>query len=110
MGLGRIPEAEELMMKAYEATKDVKDNSQLTVFYNMGQLYMKKGNYQKALDFNTRIINTYSDPNDPSGLLMLQKQRAEIMLLSHRYEDAAKLYKQVYLLADSLNLNDAKTS
>ncbi len=108
MGLGRIPEAEELMMKAYEATKDVKDNSQLTVFYNMGQLYMKKGNYQKALDFNTRIINTYSDPNDPSGLLMLQKQRAEIMLLSHRYEDAANLYKQVYLLADSLNLNDAK--
>jgi signal transduction histidine kinase len=108
MGLGRIPEAEELMMKAYEATKDVKDNSQLTVFYNMGQLYMKKGNYQKALDFNTRIINTYSDPNDPSGLLMLQKQRAEIMLLSHRYDDAANLYKQVYLLADSLNLNDAK--
>lgn len=108
MGLGRLQEAEELLMKAYEATKDVKDNSQLTVFYNLGILYMKKGDYRKALNFNSRIMDTYADPAEPSGMLMLKKQRAEIMLQSHQYEEAASLYKQVYFLADSLNINDVK--
>ena len=108
MGLGRLPEAEELLMKAYAATKEMKDNSQLTVFYNLGILYTKKGDYQKALDFNNRLIDNYADPDDPSGTLMLKKQRAEIMLQSHQYEEAANLYKQVYYLADSLYINDAK--
>ena len=107
MGLGRLKEAEDLMMLAYEATKDVKDNSQLTVFYNLGQLYMKKGDYEQALHYNNRIIGN-ADASDISGLLMLKKQRAEIMLQSHRFEEAANLYKQVFLLADSLNLHDAK--
>lgn len=108
MGLGRLSEAEELMMKAYAATKEMKDNSQLTVFYNLGMLYMRKGDYQKALDFNSRLMDNYVEPNDPSGTLMLKKQRAEIMLQSHQYEEAANLYKQVYYLADSLYINDAK--
>lgn len=108
MGLGRLSEAEELLTKAYEATKDVKDNSQLSVFYNLGQLYMKKGDYQKASDFNSRLMKTYADPNDPSGMLMLKKQRAEIMLKSHQFEEAATLYKQVFFLSDSLNIKDVR--
>ena len=102
-----MKEAEDLLKLAYEATKDVKDNSQLTVFYNLGQLSMKKGEYGKALEFNNRIIGN-AGHDDPSGLLMLKKQRAEIMLQSHRFDEAAALYKQVYYLADSLNLHDAK--
>lgn len=108
MGLGRLQEAEELLLKAYDATKDVQDNSQLTVFYNLGQLYMKKGDYVKALDFNNRLIGHYTSPDDPSGTLMLKKQRAEIMLHSQHFEEAAHLYRQVYTLADSLNLHDVK--
>lgn len=108
MGLGRLREAENLLMKAYEATKDVKDNTQLTVFYNLGQLYMKKKDYAKALAFNSRIIQNFADPKDLSGTLMLNKQRAEIMLQSHRFEEAAKLYKQVFYLADSLNIKSVK--
>ena len=68
---------------------------------------MKKGEYGKALEFNNRIIGN-AGHDDPSGLLMLKKQRAEIMLQSHRFDEAAALYKQVYYLADSLNLHDAK--
>jgi signal transduction histidine kinase len=68
---------------------------------------MKKGEYGKALEFNNRIIGN-AGHDDPSGLLMLKKQRAEIMLQSHRFDEAAVLYKQVYYLADSLNLHDAK--
>ena len=86
MGLGRLKEAEDLLKLAYEATKDVKDNSQLTVFYNLGQLYMKKGEYGKALEFNNRIIGN-AGHDDPSGLLMLKKQRAEIMLQSDRFDE-----------------------
>ena len=83
MGLGKLNEAEILLKKAYETTKDLKDNSQLTVCYNLGQLYMKKGDYEKALDFNNQIIGRYTVQEDPSGVLMLKKQRAEIMLQSH---------------------------
>ena len=108
MGLGRLSEAEDLLMKAYEATKDVKDNSQISVFYNLGQLYLKKGDYEKALNFNNQIIGRYTVQEDPSGVLMLKKQRAEIMLQSHQFEEAADLYKQVFFLSDSLNIQDVK--
>jgi signal transduction histidine kinase len=108
MGLGRLSEAEDLLMKAYEATKDVKDNSQISVFYNRGQLYLKKGDYEKALNFNNQIIGRYTVQEDPSGVLMLKKQRAEIMLQSHQFEEAADLYKQVFFLSDSLNIKDVK--
>ncbi|MBQ7420447.1 MAG: tetratricopeptide repeat-containing sensor histidine kinase [Prevotella sp.] len=108
MGLGRLQEAEDLLMKAYEATKDVRDNAQLTVFYNMGQLYSKMGDYQKALDFNNHIMGTFVDDDDVSGRLMIKKQRAEIMLQSHRFEEAASLYKEVFFLADSLNINSVR--
>lgn len=108
MGLGRLSEAEDLLMKAYEATKDVKDNSQISVFYNLGQLYLKKGDYEKALNFNNQIIGRYTAQEDPSGVLMLKKQRAEIMLQSHQFEEAADLYKQVFFLSDSLNIKDVK--
>ena len=108
MGLGRLSEAEDLLMKAYEATKDVKDNSQISVFYNLGQLYLKKGDYGKALNFNNQIIGRYTVQEDPSGVLMLKKQRAEIMLQSHQFEEAADLYKQVFFLSDSLNIKDVK--
>lgn len=109
MGLGKLNEAEVLLKKAYETTKDLKDNSQLTVFYNLGQLYMKKGDYEKALDFNNQIIGRYTVQEDPSGVLMLKKQRAEIMLQSHHFEEAAALYKQVFFLADSLNVKSVKS-
>ena len=108
MGLGKLSEAEELLMKAYEVTKDVKDNSQLSVFYNLGLLYTKKGDYQKALYFNSRIMDAYASPDDPSGMLMLKKQRAEIMLQSRQFEEAANLYKQVFYLADSLNMKSVR--
>lgn len=108
MGLGKLSEAEDLLMKAYEVTKDVKDNSQLSVFYNLGLLYTKKGDYQKALYFNSRIMDAYAGPDDPSGMLMLKKQRAEIMLQSRQFEEAANLYKQVFYLADSLNIKDVR--
>lgn len=108
MGLGKLNEAEKLLTKAYEATKDLRDNSQLTVFYNMGQLYMKKGDYEKALNFNNQIIGRYTIQEDPSGVLMLKKQRAEILFQSQKFEEASCLYKQVYMLADSLNINSVK--
>ncbi len=108
MGLNRLNEAEELLTKAYESTKDVRDNSQLTVFYNMAMFYMKKGDYQKALDFNNQIIGRYTVQEDPSGALMLKKQRAEIMRLSHRFDEAANLYKEVFYLSDSLNLKGVR--
>ena len=69
---------------------------------------MKKGDYEKALNFNNQIIGRYTIQEDPSGVLMLKKQRAEILFQSQKFEEASYLYKQVYMLADSLNINSVK--
>ena len=108
IGLQRFEEAEQLLMKAYENTKEVADNSQLSVIYNLGLLYTKWGDNEKAMRYNDRLMHFYDQPDDPVGLLLAKKQRAEILLQSHRYAEAAPLYRDVYLLADSLNLNDVK--
>lgn len=108
IGLQDYKEAENLLLKAYENTRELKDNSQLSVAYNLGRLYIKTGDYQKAMEYNNQVMGYYDTPDDPTGLLMAKRQQAEIFLLSRQFEQAANLYKEVFLLADSLNQNDVK--
>ena len=108
IGLQDYKEAESLLLKAYENTRELKDNSQLSVAYNLGRLYTKTGDYQKAMEYNEQVMGYYDTPDDPTGLLLAKRQRAEILLLSRQFERAATLYKDVFLMADSLNQNDVK--
>lgn len=109
IGLQDYDGAEKLLEKAYENTKEVADNSQLSVLYNLGQLYIKKGDSERAKAYNDLLMHFYDVPDDPMGLLLAKKQRAEISMQARRYADAAQLYKEVYLLADSLNMHDVKS-
>lgn len=109
IGLKDYDGAERLLNKAYENTRDVADNSQLSIVYNLGQLYCKKGDLVRAKFFNDRLMRFYDQPDDPVGLLLAKRQRAEIQFLSRNYAEAATLYKEVYLLTDSLNQNDIKS-
>ena len=60
------------------------------------------------MEYNNQVMGYYDTPDDPTGLLMAKRQQAEIFLLSRQFEQAANLYKEVFLLADSLNQNDVK--
>lgn len=109
IGLKDYEGAEQLLVRAYENTKDVADNSQLSVVYNLGMLYTKSGDSERAKAYNDRLMSFYDKPDDPVGLLLAKKQRAEIMMQMRSYAEAAGLFREVYMLADSLNQNDMKS-
>ena len=77
------------------------------LFY-LAQLNYLKGNYNEALTQNTRRMKLMEATDDKSVLVMVRKQRAEIMMRLGRYVDAADLYRDMYEITDSINQHDIR--
>ena len=77
------------------------------LFY-CAQLNYLKGNYKEALALNDRRMRLMEATDDKSVLVMVRKQRAEIMWHMGRYADAAQLYRDMYEITDSINQHDIR--
>ena len=76
--------------------------------YYCAQLSFLKGNYTEALSLNGRRMMQMESTDDKSVLVMVRKQRAEIMWQLGRFADAAKLYRDMYQITDSINQHDIR--
>ena len=76
--------------------------------YYTAQLNLQAGRFDKALAYNNLRLEQLATQSDQSVVVMVRQQRAEIMERLHRYEEAARLYRSIYLLNDSLNAQDTK--
>ena len=107
LGLDKLDLAEHHLAEASQYVSGMEN--QLTgkwLFYS-AQLQMRKGNYDKALEYNTLGHDLFA-LGDRSMEIVINQQRADIMEHLGRYADAVMLYKTNSQLSDSLNAEETR--
>ena len=77
------------------------------LFY-YARLCQKEGRLQGALSYNDRLTALMSSIDDMAEAVRVKQQRAEIMMLLNKPEAAADLYREMYIINDSINRHDSK--
>ena len=76
--------------------------------YYRAELCKKQGFYDEALALNDRRLRMMSDSDDKAIQIRVRKQRAEIYEGLGRYREAARMYNEMYIINDSINVHDTK--
>ena len=107
LGLGKLDDAEEKLMEVQEyVTED--SFTGMKFLYYMAQLRLMQGKYMEALSYNNQRMQHLEEGGDETVRIMVMQQRAEIMEQQVRFSEAARLYRQIYLLNDSANAQETK--
>ena len=108
LGLGDLEKAESMLeetKKRIYAEEGIQYNMWL---YSMAQLCLQSGKYKEALIFNNRRMLGIGEDDDKAIQIMVREQRAEILLKLNHYEEAAQMYKEAYIMNDSINKQETK--
>ena len=109
LGLEMLDEAEQDIKGVEKRSDGSGDFIPMAVLHAYAQLYLQRKDYAKAYDYSTRYYNQIMNHGDISSIIIAQEQRAEIFQGMGRYEEAAQMYKSVYVGTDSLYKRDART-
>lgn len=109
LGLNRLDEAEANIDDADEHKVEGQVFIGMSVLYYRAQLYLQRGDYQKALEYNTLRMKQSKGYDDKSSLVLIYQQRAQILMNIGQYEEAASMYRNVSELTDSIYKKDART-
>ena len=108
LGQGKLVEAEQNLNEAFRHISSPDSYLGMKWLYYMGQLRHLQGQQDKALDYNNQLMELLETSSDKSVRLLVMQQRAEILQRMNRYEEAARLYHDLYQFSDSLNAQDTK--
>ena len=110
LGLNKTDEASRNLAEARSYIKNNMDN-QLggKWYYCSAQLAMLQGKYKEALNYNSLGAVNLLEGNDSSVQVIVGMQRAEILEKMGHFADAARQYRETYLLNDSLNAQDTRS-
>jgi signal transduction histidine kinase len=109
LGLNRLSEAEANINDADKYKVDGQVFIGLSILYYRAQLYLQQGNYEKALEYNTRRLEQSKGYDDKSSMVLIYQQRAQILMGIRQFEEAAVMYRNVSELTDSIYKKDART-
>lgn len=109
LGLNRLSEAEANINDADKFKVDGQVFIGLSILYYRAQLFLQQGNYEKALEHNTRRMELSKGYDDKSSLVLIYQQRAQILMGIGQYEEAAVMYRNISELTDSIYKKDART-
>ena len=109
LGLNRLSEAEANINDADKYKVDGQVFIGLSILYYRAQLFLQQGNYEKALEHNTRRLELSMGYDDKSSLVLIYQQRAQILMGIGQYEEAAVMYRNISELTDSIYKKDART-
>ena len=108
LGLNSLPKARLMLDHADRMISEDALYLHLTALYLRAQLLLQQGNYQEALEKNTERMRLMEATDDKSVLLTVRKQRAEILSKLGRHAEAAELYREMYVINDSVNAHETK--
>lgn len=108
LGKGDLKSAEAMLdkFKEREAVYDVFINR--LWLHLQAELLMRQGHFREALTLNDQSMRQMMDSDDKSVMVRTRQQRAEIMEALGRYQEAARLYREIYTINDSVNTHDIK--
>lgn len=108
LGLNKLDEAEQLLIESKDLVV-TEDSYEANSWYTcMAQLRLQQGRYAEALQLNDRRMRMISPDEDKAIYLNVASQRGEILMHLGRYEESARLYKNMYAQKDSINSADTK--
>ena len=108
LGTGHYAEAEKMLEEVQKSIIYEGSNlSNLWMFFR-AELYKQQHLYNEALALNKLRLQYLDETSDPSEVIRIRKQRAEIFENLGRYREAALLYHDIYNISDSVNTNDTK--
>ena len=107
LGQGKLPQADEALTQARTHMMADESRGGKWLFY-MAQLRLQQGRPAESLGYNSRFSDLMEGGSDKSVTIMLMQQRAEALQLERRYEEAANLYREMYLFNDSVNAQETK--
>ena len=108
IGLNEFDAASEMLDEMKKRCPSEESFLNMMWLYYRAELCKKQGFYVEALALNNRRMQFMMDSDDKSILIRVRKQRAEILEGLGRYEEAARMYNEMYLINDSINTHDTK--
>lgn len=104
---GDLEEAEELLEQALELGAEVGNSAnQHIIIANLGNLWMKRGQIQKARDYFTEALRLSLDVQDPFSIMRWNYNLALVNLEMEDYEAALRFAHDAY--EGHLRLNDIR--
>ena len=108
LGLGHYAEASKMLDEVQKsATYEGSNLSNLWLYFR-AELCKQQKLYDEALALNDRRLRLFDETSDPSEVIRVRRQRAEIFENLGRYREAAQMYLDMYNISDSVNTNDTK--
>ena len=108
LGLDSLDKAGKMLEGVKQRTKNDESFINRMWLYYRADLYQKQGAYQEALALNDQSMRLTENSDDHSVLVRIRCQRAEIMEKLGRFDEAARLYREMYVINDSVNTRDIK--
>ena len=108
LGMGHYAEASRMLDEVQKNTTYEGSNlSNLWMFFR-AELLKQQHLYDEALALNSRRLQLLDQGSDPSEIIRVRKQRAEIFENLGRFQEAAAMYRDMYNISDSVNTYDTK--
>lgn len=108
LGLQQNEEASKMLAQARKCILSEEDETFRSWLFYQAKLCKQRGLNGEALLYNTQLLRLVEGVDDKAELIRVKQQRAEIMTGMGKDKIAAELYREIYLISDSVNIKDTK--
>ena len=108
LGLLQNEEASRMLAQARKYILSEEDETFRSWLFYQAKLCKQRGLNGEALLYNTQLLRLVEGVDDKAELIRVKQQRAEIMTTMGKDKTAAELYREIYLISDSVNIKDTK--
>ncbi len=108
LGLNNLDEADKMLDEVKKRVYSEDEFLNISWIYYRAQYCLMKGMYVEALALNTQRMKMLDGIEDKAEQIRVRQQRAEILKNLGQYQEAAEMYRQMYVINDSTNTHDMR--
>jgi tetratricopeptide (TPR) repeat protein len=108
IGLGELERASEMLDEVKKRCIYEDGFLNQKWLYYRAELCRLQGFYDEAMALNDRRMRMMDETTEKMEILRVRQQRAQIYEGIGRYQEAARLYREMFLINDSINVHDTK--